>query len=225
MTPQRQLELSRSLSNSITRSTQYLRSIRQNTSDRTRRVGTNATTAEHLIKILARIWATELGENINTRLLGILTDRDVVHQSPARPTGGIPYSPLRRRELLPPKDRADQWLQTYLNGPNKLMHICSPTESQHLLSSLYNQHQEIGPKSECLITWQLALGARYTADVDQQTYTAIYESARMQTEASIEEDDDMLLWLVPTLLLRCVYLMDSQPRHCWLILGKSNRFC
>lgn len=123
---------------------------------------------------------------------------------------------------MPPKDRAEKWLEIHLRGPNKLMQICSPEESQQLLNFLYDPNQRLDPKSECLITWQLAVGARFTADTDEQTYTAAYESARMQTEICIEEDDDMLLWVVPTLLLRCVYLINPQPRKCWLVLGESK---
>lgn len=186
------------------------------------RLGTNSTTAQRLVSILARIWATELGEESDARLLNTLTVRHDASQSLVTPPTGVACSSATRPGFSWPQDQANKWLHTFLNGPNKLMHICSPSESQQLLNSLYNQQQEVSRKFECLMTWQLAIGARYTADVDERTYTAIYESARTQTKICIEEDDDMLLWVVPTLLLRCLYLMDSQPRNCWFMLGESS---
>lgn len=218
--------MSRSLTDSIVRKTQLPQLTHQATHRPTTRVGTNTTTAQHLVSILARIWATELGGDPETRLLRPATDRDDASKGQVSAIGGTTSSSARRRDLLPPKDQADKWLQVFLNGPNKLMHICSPRESLQLITSLYDQDQTISPEAECLLTWQLTIGARYTADVDEQTYTTIYASARIQTEVCIENDgNEMLLWIVPILLLRCVYHMDSHPRKCWLVLGRRKSSC
>lgn len=224
MTSQRQSELSRLLADKIAGKTQFLQPPQQYVQPSSKGVVTDSTTAQHLISILARIWNNELGENSSTILGGTAADEDDGNSDLIIPTGGILCSLASRRELLPSKNRADTWLQTFLGGPNKLMHICSPTESQGLLDTLYDPQQGISRNSECLITWQLAVGSRFTADTDEQTYGAIYESARVQAEICIEKDDDMLLWVVPTLLLRCLYLMNSKPRNCWLILGELHTF-
>ena len=222
MTSQRQSELSRLLTDKIVRKTQFPQPPQPHVLHPSKIVDTDSTTAQHLISILARIWANELGEGLSTILGGTAIDKEDASSNLSILTGGIPCSIASRRELLPPKHQADKWLQTFLGGPNKLMHICSPTESQRLLDSLYDPQQGISRNSECLITWQLAVGSRFTADTDEQIYTAIYESAQTQAEICIEKDDDMLLWVVPTLLLRCLYLMNSKPRNCWLVLSELD---
>lgn len=224
LTSKTQSELSHLLADSIVHKTRFTQASHPDVLDLRNAVDTRSTTTKHLLDVLAQIWANELEDDSVAVLTGLVATRNDAGRSEVIPARVAPYSFPSRRELLPPKDRADQWLQTYLDGPNKFIRICSPKESQQLLNSLYNPQQEISPKSECLITWQLAIGARFTAQANEQTYTTIYESARIQTEICIEEDDDMLLWIVPTLLLRCVYFMNSQPRNCWLHLGESSIF-
>ena len=185
-----------------------------------RTIDTQFTTAQHLINILGLIWTNELGEASGTLLGGTAGDQEDVSSNLAIPTMGVSRSLASRHELLPPKQQAEKWLQTFLGGPNKLMRVCSPTESRHLLDSLYDPQQGLSRISECLITWQLAVGSRFTADTNEQVYTAIYESARMQTEDCVEEDDVILLWVLPTLVLSCIYLMHPRPRNCWLVLGQ-----
>lgn len=220
MSTQRQSELCQALTENIVRKTRSLQIPQPAVYDSSKRVNTNTTTVQHLINILAQIWTNELEEKLNTIVAGIPLTKDRAGQDRDHSTRGVSWSPGSRPDLLPPKDQAEKWLQIYIGGPNKLMQICSPSESQQLLNSLYDQCQRLNPKSKCLITWQLAVGARFTADTSEHTYTALYESAQMQTEKCIEEDDDMLLWIVPTLLLRCVYSMNSQARKCWLLLGE-----
>jgi hypothetical protein len=70
-----------------------------------------------------------------------------------------------------------------------------------------------------LITWQLACGALFYPDTDEKTHKALYNSAQAQTAACIEKDETILLWVVPTLLMDCVYLMNPKPRNSWVILG------
>jgi hypothetical protein len=128
------------------------------------------------------------------------------------------YTPIK--ELLPPRSQAEGWLRVFLCGPNTLMRICSPTETRRLLDMLYDENEQMSEQSECLIAWQLAVGSRFTANTDEHVYSAIYESALAQTEMCVEKDEAMPLWIVPTLLLRCVHQMASKPRNCWLTLGK-----
>lgn len=217
MTAQKQLELSRVLTDNIVGKTQHTLLPQPAVYGPSKRVNANTATAQHLLNILARIWANELGEKWNTIFAGLPLNKDNASAPREDPKSSIPAS---ESELLPTKDQAEKWLWTYLRGPNKLMQICSPRESQQLLSCLYDSDELPNPKLKCLITWQLAVGARFTANTSEQNYHAIYRSAQTQTETCIEEDEDMLLWLVPTLLLKCVYLMNSQPRKCWLILGE-----
>lgn len=220
-----QSELSHVLADSIVRETRFPQPPHPDVLDITNGLDAHTITTQHLIDILARIWANELKDDSIATLTGLAARQDDARKSQVIPTRDATYSISSRRELLPPRDQADEWLQTYLDGPNKFIYICSQRQSQQVLNSLYDPQQEISSKSECLITWQLAIGARYTADTSEQTYTPIYQSAVIQTEICIEEDDDMLLWIVPTLLMKCVYLMNFQPRNCWLILGESSTSC
>lgn len=222
MTSHGHLDLARLLTEKITRKTRSLQPPRPHVPFRDTEAQSDTTSAQHLISVLARIWASKLGEE-SGRILegaGAGQEHEIAKSISARAEQS--WSSTDRRALLPPKHQADIWLQTFLCGPNKLMCICSPTESHRLLESLYGSKQEIGERSECLITSQLAVGARFTADTNEQIYTAIYESARMQAENCIEKDEAMFLWVVPILLLRCIYLLGTKPRSCWLILGELD---
>jgi hypothetical protein len=187
---------------------------------------TDSTTTQHLTSILARQWADELGDEAYAILNDNATDNNNEPSSESNvPYRDTLYSLESRRDLLPPKQQAKQWLQTFLEGPNKWMQICLPVQSQYLLDALYDPQHAIDGLSECLITWQLAVGCRYTSDINEQIYTVIYTSAQIQMEICIERDDNaQQLWVVPILLLRCVYLMTSKPRNCWLVLGKLSFF-
>jgi hypothetical protein len=112
-----------------------------------------------------------------------------------------------------------QWVLYFLAGPNKLMRICSAKNSYDLLDSLYQPGRTISDIDDCLIAWQLAIGALFTANTSEQTYTSIYLSARAQTMACVEQEEGSILWIVPAILLECVYLMNSKPQNCWVLLG------
>lgn len=115
---------------------------------------TKSTTAQRLEEILARIWASELGEVANLTqgpavqaAKGSLADLSTASRDETSFHASI-------KTLAPSKQQAVAWVSYFLMGPNKLMRICSPTESQHLLDSLYNPEQTISQIEGCLITWQ-----------------------------------------------------------------------
>jgi hypothetical protein len=178
-----------------------------------------STAARHLSGTLAQIWRIELDEIPNLTPgsasqtgNGSLADLAAVHRQQ-------PSSETSIKALVGSKQQAVAWLAYLHAGPNKLMRICSPIESNQLLESLYDPGQTISRMGECLLTWQLACGALFYPSTEEETYTAIYKSAQAQTATCIEGNEAPLLWIVPTLLLECLYLMHPKPRNCWMILG------
>jgi hypothetical protein len=178
-----------------------------------------STAAQHLVETLNQIWAFEPDEGSSSipwtarqNADGSLADLSTGTRDGASFEASI-------KKLVPSYQQAVAWMSYFHAGPNKLFCICSPTDSLHLLKSFYTPEAASGQIDVCLITWQLACGALFYPDTDAKIYNSLYKSAQLQTAACIESNRTTLLWVVPTLLLECVYLMNPRPRNCWVILG------
>ena len=179
-------------------------------------------TAEYLVHHLAQLWAKELGQDPCFELEAVASRWGKAGKTPALSIFGNVCYPENYYSSLPGKRIAKQWLNTFLNGPNKLFRICDPAESGQLLDSLYRDMDQMNRISRCLIFFQLATGGRFAEDTQEHVYNATYKSACRQMEECIEEDDGGLLWIVPMLLLTCVYSMNTGPKMCWLTLGEYD---
>jgi hypothetical protein len=179
-------------------------------------------TPEFWVRHLAKLWAGALGQDPSLVLEAVAVENRESHNTPVLPMVAAHHAfPAN----LPPKEQAQQWLTIFLNGPNKLFCICAQSESEQLLDSLYGLEDEISRNSACLILFQLAVGSRFAEDTPEHVYTSLHETARRQMEECIEEDDGMLLWVVPVLLLSCVYSMNTKTKTCWLTLGRYGVSC
>jgi hypothetical protein len=178
-------------------------------------------TTDYYVRHLARLWAKELGRDPTLVLEAIAAENRDGLNMPAMPMPALSrFSPGRLHNILPPKEHARRWLMIFLNGPNKLFRICDPLESQQLLDALYSSEDGIDRIPKCLILFQLATGARFTEDTNEHIYTAIYDSAWALLDECLEREEGVLLWMVPALLVSCVYAINLHPKTCWLTLGK-----
>ncbi|OAL21751.1 hypothetical protein AYO22_07693 [Fonsecaea multimorphosa] len=126
-------------------------------------------------------------------------------------------------EQLPDKATATEWLNTFLRGPNMLFRICNETESWRLLDSIYMK-EDIDDPSKCSIWLQLAAGCRFTTGTDEESYITLFESGHQYLEWCIEQSEEVdPVWVVPPMLLSCLYFMGSKPKTCWLTLGAAIR--
>ena len=173
-------------------------------------------TTEYLVRQLSRLWA----KRSSVAVEAIAAEDEDEYGDPVLPTADPRRTSLVAQIAVPPKDHAQWWLNTFLNGPNQMFRICAPWESQQLFDSFYDTDEEISRTSRCLISFQLAVGARFTEDIPEHVHAAMLESAWRLMEDCIEEEDGTLLWIVPLLLLSCVYSLNRKPKSCWLILGR-----
>lgn len=179
-------------------------------------------TPEFWVRHLAKLWAKELGQDSSLVLEAVAAEKRESHNTPVLPmaaASSVKYN------ILPPKEQAQRWLTLFLNGPNKLFCICAQSESEQLLDFLYGPEDEISRNSTCLILFQLAVGSRFAEDTPEHVYMSIHQTARRQMEECIEEDNGMLLWVVPVLLLSCIYSMNTKTKTCWLTLGRCGVHC
>jgi hypothetical protein len=182
-------------------------------------------TLEFWVHHLAIFWAKELGQDSNVVLEAVAAENRESHDTPVLPIAAAHRASPAEHNSLPPKEQAQRWLTVFLNGPNKLFCVCAQSESELLLNSLYGPGYEISRNSTCLILFQLAVGSRFAEDTPEYIYTSMYETARRQMEECIEEDNGMLLWIVPVLLLSCIYSMNTKTKTCWLTLGTYGVLC
>lgn len=125
------------------------------------------------------------------------------------------------RSALPPKARLQSLLDSFLDGPNKMISICGPSESQNQLDNLYGQSENISDASLCLILLQLAVGARNLGVIPHQVCSTFYEGGRRAMDSGIENIPSNWLWVVQAHVLDCIYSMNAKPSMCWLVLGKQ----
>jgi hypothetical protein len=182
-------------------------------------------TPEFWVRHLAKLWAKELGQDSSVVLEAVAAENRESHNTPVLPMAGARLASPAKYNSLPPQEQAQRWLAVFLNGPNKLFRICAQSESEQLLDSLYGPEYEISRNATCLILFQLAVGSRFTEDTPEHVYTSMHETARRQMEECIEEDNGMLLWVVPVLLLSCIYSMNTRTKTCWLTLGRYGVHC
>jgi hypothetical protein len=182
-------------------------------------------TPEFCVRHLAKLWAKELGQDSSLVLEAVAAEKRESHNTPVVPMAAARRASLVKYNGLPPKEQAQQWLTVFLNGPNKLFCICAQSESEQLLDFLYGPEDEISRNSACLILFQLAVGSRFAEDTPEHVYTSIHETARRRMEECIEEDNGILLWIVPVLLLSCIYWMNTKAKTCWLTLGRYGVHC
>jgi hypothetical protein len=138
----------------------------------------------------------------------------------SRGLGARALYPLDRSALLP-KARLQTLLDSFLEGPNKMVSICEPLESQSQLDNLYGQSENISDASLCLILLQLAVGAR-NLGVIPQVCSTLYEGRRRVMDSGIENIQSNWLWVVQAHVLDCIYSMNGKPHTCWLVLGKPT---
>jgi len=182
-------------------------------------------TPEFWVRHLAKLWAKELGQDLSLVLEAVAAENKKSHNAPVLPMAAARRASPAKYNNLPPKEQAQRWLTVFLNGPNKLFCICAQSESEQLLDYLYGPEDEISRNSTCLILFQLAVGSRFAEDTPEHVHMSIHEIARRQMEECIEEDNGMLLWVVPVLLLSCIYSMNMKTKTCWLTLGRYGVHC
>jgi hypothetical protein len=171
---------------------------------------------QYFVAVVAR---TLLGDGAEPALSlaapsGYVEEIDPALQS--RGLGARALYPLDR-SALPPKAQLQSLLDSFLDGPNKMIFICEPLESQDQLDNLYSQSENISDASLCLILLQLAVGARNL----HQVSSTFYEGGRRAIDSAIEKIRSNWLWVVQAHLLDCIYSMNAKPNMCWLVLGKQ----
>lgn len=126
-------------------------------------------------------------------------------------------------EQLPDKITAKTWITAFLGGPNLLFRACDEAESWKLLDSIY-ANEPISHASRCSLWFQLAIGCQLTTDTAKESHVSLFRSGYQYLEWCIEQADEVSpLWVVPTLLLICLYSLGTRPRACWLTLGAAIR--
>jgi hypothetical protein len=217
----RQLELSHSLANQVVKQKQSTKPFPPQPRAPTASDGVNtkSTAAQHLVDTLSQIWAIEPDEGSNSTPWTVRQNAGGSLADIPDGTRDVASFEASIKNLVPSYQQAVAWMSYFHAGPNKLFCICSPTDSLHLLKSCYDPGAAIGQIDACLVTWQLACGALFYPNTDSKTHDSLYKSARLQITDCIESNGTTLLWLVPTLLLECVYLMNPRPRNSWVILG------
>lgn len=126
-------------------------------------------------------------------------------------------------EQLPDKPMALGWLTSFLRGPNMLFRICNEEESWRLLDSIYAK-EYISLASRCSIWLQLAAGCSFTAGTTNESYDPLFESGCQYLQWCIEQADEVApLWIIPPMMLSCLYSMNTKPRTCWITLGGAIR--
>ena len=182
-------------------------------------------TSEYAVRLLAQVWSKETGRDYNIVLDAVTVDEGRANITPLLPVMPTSVSARPSDEDLPPKPQVQRWINTFLNGPNKLFRICDPEETQMLLNAVYGSETELDRFSTCLIHFQIAAGCKLTEDTSEQQWTALFEKARKHMEACVEEDGQYLLWIVPVLLLTVLMSMMERPKTCWLTLGRCYFAC
>jgi hypothetical protein len=124
------------------------------------------------------------------------------------------------RYNLPPETQLQSFLDSFLDGPNKIIFACEPSESQSQLDDLYYQSKDINHTSLSLILLQVAIGAQTLGGIPHETCSNLYESGRRFMEVGIERTPGDWLWVVQAHILDCIYSMNAKPKMCWVILGK-----
>jgi len=126
---------------------------------------------------------------------------------------------LLEREHLPPKSYSQSLLNSFLEGPNKLIYICDPLMSQAQLNQLYDKNITVENELVALIFLQLAVGAQVTDQVTEEICDVWYESGRAKMDKAMENDQDSWLWVLQANLLICLHFMVSKPSNCYITLG------
>jgi hypothetical protein len=121
---------------------------------------------------------------------------------------------------LPPKAQLQSFLDSFLDGPNKIVFVCEPLESQNQLDDLCYRSKDISHASLSLILLQLAIGAQTLGGIPPQTCSILYEKGRKFMEVGIERTQANWLWVVQAHILDCIYSMNAKPKMCWVVLGK-----
>jgi hypothetical protein len=111
-------------------------------------------------------------------------------------------------------------LDSFLEGPNKIIFVCDPLESRNQLDELYYRTEDISHASLSLIFLQLSIGAQNLGVVPHQTCSTFYETGRKALEIGIEKSRMDWLWVVQANVLDCIYSMNDKPHMCWVVLGK-----
>ena len=140
----------------------------------------------------------------------------------ARPIGGFGTSTLYPldRNALPPQARLQHLLDCFLDGPNRMISVCEPSESQNQLNDLYRRGEAISDASLSVILLQLAIGAQSVGGIPDRICSTFYESGRRAMETGIEKIRTDWLWVVQAHVLDCMFSMNAGPNMCWVILGK-----
>jgi hypothetical protein len=123
---------------------------------------------------------------------------------------------------LPPKKLAQEWLMTFLNGPNMLFCICDHAGSLELLDALYDPQVALSPVPTCVIFWQVTTGCRFSEASEEHIHRGMYETAERLLDERIDEETGSLFWLVQILLLKCVYWLSEKKNMCWVTLGMMD---
>jgi hypothetical protein len=104
-----------------------------------------------------------------------------------------------------------------------MFRIYNDAESWRLFDAVYEQ-EYIGDTEKCSIWLQLATGCRFTSGTVEKSYVTLFESGHNYLEGCIERADDVApLWVVPPMLLSCIFFMSSKPKSCWLTLSTAIR--
>lgn len=178
--------------------------------------------ASYLLDRLASLWADK-SKKSKDKILGEneFTDCDTTSSPFLTVEGHTKFTSLE--EQLPDKSIAIGWLTTFLRGPNTLFRVCNEAESWSLLESIYAK-EYISHGSKCSIWFQLANGCRFTTGTTTDSYTTLFESGCRYLEWCIEQSEEVApLWVLPPMLLSCLYHMNSKPKSCWLTLGAAIR--
>ncbi|KAK5214549.1 hypothetical protein LTR72_012276, partial [Exophiala xenobiotica] len=184
-------------------------------------VSCKESSASYLLGKLASFWAEKSKKSKDK----ILEENEYSESDLTSPPllAGLHPKLIPLDEQLPDKSIAIGWLTTFLRGPNVLLRVCNEAESWSLLDLIYAKGY-ISHGSKCSIWLQLATGCRYTTGTTPENYTTLFESGWQYLEWCIEQAEEVApLWLVPPMLLKCLYHMDTKPRSCWLTLGAAIR--
>jgi hypothetical protein len=180
------------------------------------------TSGEQLLHVLTQLWK-EKGHDP-----GALPETTIsATRSYAAPSAWLPeYSHPDDNNLpLPSKQLAQEWLMTFLNGPNMLFCICDHAGSLELLDALYDPQVALSPVSTCVIFWLVTIGCRFSEVSEEHVYRGMYETAVRLLDERIDKETGSLFWLVQVLLLKCVYWLSEKKKMCWVTLGMDGLSC
>jgi hypothetical protein len=143
----------------------------------------------------------------------------VSHSSPGGPATK-PSENLRRILVsqLPPKETADHFLRLFFVHQNALFHLYEYDEAQARLDEMYNEPTQLRLSWFCQFFLLFSVAIQFD-DTDDFEAAGFFDTGRKHLDDAIDENPESDLWVIPAMLLICLYQPPAQWHSMWIYLG------